>query len=109
MWIFHRQHLNPAPQPIAGLKALDIGEDGSRTQVAAQVLLTGSGINAENSTFDIAAPDAAAAKLGAGELDTVELDSRAAALLVTKLHTTPDIEQMSNCRAGAFLAGGKLS
>jgi TRAP transporter TAXI family solute receptor len=104
MWIFFRQDLDPVPQQIADLKGLKIGigEDGSGTQVGASVLLTNNGVNTENSMFDTAAPDAAAAKLKDGELDAVMLVAGAAAPLVRDLLTTPGIELMSIPRTGAY-------
>jgi TRAP transporter TAXI family solute receptor len=104
LWIFYRQDLDPAPQQISDLKGLNIGigEDGSGTQAGARVLLTDNGLNSENSMFDTSAPDAAAAKLKAGELDAVMLVAGAAAPLVSDLLTTPGIELMPIHRIGAY-------
>ena len=104
LWIFYRQDLARPPEHLADLKGLRIGvgEEGSGTLAAGNILLSMNGVTASNSTFVTAPSSVAAEQLKDGELDVMLMVTGAASPLVNEMFKTPGIDILPIRRGIAY-------
>ena len=104
LWIFYRDDLAIDPSRISDLTGLriNVGEEGSGSQMAILPLLAMNDISDENATLTALPTGEAAQRLKDGELDVVMFFLGADAPLITELLTTPGIRLAPVRRAAAY-------
>lgn len=103
-WAFYRADLSPEPVTLAdfaGLR-LSIGEDGSGTQIAAEMLLADNGVTRENAMFRSLDLQASAEALQHGEVDAILLLASPSSPVVTTLLQDPALTVLSTERYRAY-------